>query len=100
MRMTAPPQARTAVRDTARHFANSVEEPFEYSLRDLDPSDMVGVSIHNADNQQNRPVWMSFRKRDQISRDVMWSVFDIVTQSNALFTLIFSRVFGEDAGGV
>jgi len=45
-RMTAPPQAR--------HFASGVDEVFEYLLRDLDPSGMTGISIHNADNQQDR----------------------------------------------
>jgi hypothetical protein len=62
-----------------------VDALFEYSLHDLHPSDMVGISIHNADNQQDRPVGLSFRRRDQISRDVLWSVFDKVTQSNTRY---------------
>lgn len=36
----------------AQYFADSVDELFEYSLRDLDPTGMVGTSIHKADNQQ------------------------------------------------
>jgi hypothetical protein len=80
VRMLAPPSASAAAQDPTRHFANSVDELFEYSLRDLDPSDMVGISIHNANNQQDRPVGLSFRRRYQISRDVLWSVFDKVTQ--------------------
>jgi hypothetical protein len=39
--------------------------------------------IHNADNQQDRPIGLSIRRRDQTSRDVLWSVFERVTQSNA-----------------
>jgi hypothetical protein len=46
---------------------------------------MVGVSIHSAKNQQDRPIGFSFRRRDQISRDVLWSVFEKVTQSNARY---------------
>jgi hypothetical protein len=37
--LTAPPSSSTA----ARHFANSVDALFEYSLCDLHPSDMVGI---------------------------------------------------------
>jgi hypothetical protein len=35
-----------------RHFADSIGEIFQYSLRDLQLDDMVGISIHNEDNQQ------------------------------------------------
>jgi hypothetical protein len=61
-----------------------MNELFDYSLRDFDPSDMVGISIHNADNHNYRPNGLSFRRRDQVSRDVLWSLFE-VTQSNARF---------------
>jgi hypothetical protein len=80
VRLTAPPSSTAA-----RHFIDSVDALFEYFLRDLQPSDMVDISINNADNQQDRPIGLSFRRRDQISRDVMWSVFEKVTQSNARY---------------
>lgn len=51
VRLTAPPPASATARDPVRHFANSVDELFEYSLRDLQPGDMVEISIHNADIQ-------------------------------------------------
>jgi len=47
VRLKSPPPSSTA----AQHFTDSVDALFEYSLRDLQPSDMVGISIHNADNQ-------------------------------------------------
>jgi len=75
-----------------RYFADSVDELFEYSLRDLDPSDMVGISIHNATNRQDRPIGLGFR-RDQISRDVLWSVFDKVIQSNARYQALDTLTF-------
>jgi len=84
VRMLAPPVSRAA-RDPARRFANCVDERFEYALRDLKPGDIVGISIHNADNQQDKPIGLSFRRRDQISRDVLWSVFEKVTQLNARY---------------
>jgi hypothetical protein len=83
VRLTAPPSTSTAARDPVRHFANSVDECFEYALRDLEPGDMVGIPIHNAVNQPDRRIGLSFSRRDQIPRDVQWSVFEKVTQSNA-----------------
>lgn len=71
VRITAPTSASEEAQDPARHITNSVDELFEYSLRNLDPSNMVGISIHKADNQQDRNVGLSFRRRDQISRDVL-----------------------------
>jgi len=80
VRMLALPPTSAAARDPARHSANSVDELFEYLLRDLEPGDMVGISIYNADNQQDKLIGLSFGRRDQISRDVLWSVFKKVTQ--------------------
>jgi len=68
----------------ARHFACSVDEVFAYSFRDLDPSNMVGISIHNVDNRQDKPGGLSFRRMDQILRDVLWSLIK-VKQSNARY---------------
>jgi hypothetical protein len=93
VRMTASPLASEVARDPTRHFANSVDKHFEYSLRNLDPSDMVGVSIYNSDNQQDEPIGVSFRRRDQISRDVLWSVFEKVTQSNARYKALDTLTF-------
>jgi hypothetical protein len=54
---------------------------------------MVGISIHNAYNQQDRPVGLGFRRRDQISREVLWSVFEKVTQSNAQYKALDTLTF-------
>ena len=43
------------------------------------------MSIHNGYNQPEKHIGLSFRKRDQVSRDVLWSVFEKVTQSNARY---------------
>jgi hypothetical protein len=40
VRTLAPPLDSAVSQDPARHFANSVDELFEYSFRDLDPSDI------------------------------------------------------------
>jgi hypothetical protein len=54
---------------------------------------MVGVSIYNADSLQDRPLGLSFRRRNQISREVLWSVFEKVTQSNADFEALDTLSF-------
>ncbi len=42
-RMSNSPLASAKTRSPSRHFADSVEEPFEYSLQDFDLGDMVGI---------------------------------------------------------
>ena len=49
---------------------------------------MVGIAIHNESNQNDKPIGISFRRRDQISVDAIWSVFEKVTQSNARFNAL------------
>jgi hypothetical protein len=77
----------------ARYFAESVDELFEYALRNLQPGDTVGVSIHNANSLQDRPLGLSFRRRDHISREFLWSVFEKVTQSIADFEALDTLMF-------
>jgi len=49
--------------------------------------DFVGLRIRNTENVQNEVVGISFRRRDQLERDVIWSVLGKVVQSNARFGL-------------
>jgi hypothetical protein len=48
-------------RDPVTHFLGSVNELFEYALRDYGDSDMVGSKIRNEVNEQDKPVGFSFR---------------------------------------
>jgi len=54
---------------------------------------MVVISFYRADNQQERPIGLSFRRRNQISREALCIMFAKVRQSNdryqALDTLTF-----------
>ena len=43
-------------------------------------TDILGIAVHNEVNQNNRPVGISFRQKDQLSADVIWSVFEKVAQ--------------------
>ena len=51
----------------------------------LENGDMLGITIHNEVNQTDKPIGFSFRRKDQILSDVIWSVFDKVSQSNSRF---------------
>ena len=88
-RLTSPPPTSSA----ARYFADSVDKLFEYLLHDLQPSDMVGISIQNSDNQQDRPIGLSFRRREQVSRGVLWSVLEKVMPSNARYQALDTLTF-------
>ena len=58
---------------------------FEYALRNSEDSDMVGVTIHNEVNLLNKTIGISFRRKDQLSEELIWSVFSKVAQSNARY---------------
>jgi len=49
--------------------------------------DLVGLRIRNTDNVHDKVVGNSFRRRDQLKPDVVWSVLGKVVQSNARFGL-------------
>jgi hypothetical protein len=70
------------------HFLTSVTDLFDYALRDCDDSDMVGITISNEVNVQDKAIGISFRRKDQINSDVIWSVFAKVAQSNARFNAL------------
>jgi len=65
------------------HFLASVTDLFEYALRNCDDSDMVGITISNEVNIADKAIGISFRRKDQITSEVIWSVLGKVAQSNA-----------------
>ena len=57
------------------HFLASLNDLNEHILRDMNDSDMVGITIQNEVNQNDKPNKITFRRKDQIAADVIWSVF-------------------------
>jgi hypothetical protein len=49
---------------------------------------MVGITISNKVNVRDKAVGNSFRRKDQITGDVILSVFEKVAQSNARFNAL------------
>jgi len=78
--------------DPVAHFLASVNDLFEHRLRDVDDSDMVGITIQNQVNQNEKPIGISFKRKDQLSGDVIWCVFEKVSQSNARFNALDTMV--------
>ena len=90
VRLLSPPNCDDT--NPMTHFQASVTELFEYALRVCQDSDMAGLTIRNEDNVQDKPIGFSFRRKDQISEEVIWSVFEKVVQSNARFNALDSLV--------
>jgi hypothetical protein len=70
------------------HFIASVTDLFQHALRNCDDSDMVGITITNEVNVSDKATGISFRRKDQITSEVIWSVLGKVAQSNARFNAL------------
>jgi len=46
---------------------------------------MVGITIQNHVNQNDKPIGISFGRKDQLAADVIWSVLENVCQSYSRF---------------
>jgi len=90
VRLLHPPEGEDP--NPIPHFLDSVRELFEHALRDLEDSDMVGITISNEVEVKDRAIGISFRRKDQITGDVIWSVFEKVAQSNARFNALDTLV--------
>jgi len=84
--------------DPLNHFQASVNDFFENVLQNMSDSDMVGMTIHNDVNQSDKPIGISFRRKDQLSGDVIWSVYEKVAQSNSRFNALDTLVVNVHSG--
>ena len=71
--------------DPITHFLVGMLELFEYALRNCIESDMVRVAISNEVNVQEKPIGINFRRKDQLSEEVIRSMLEKVALSNARF---------------
>jgi hypothetical protein len=65
-----------------------MNDVFEHAVQGAGDGDMLGVAIRNEVNQNDRAVTKSFGRREQLSVDMIWSVFERVAQSNATFNAL------------
>jgi len=78
--------------DPLTHFPASVNDVFGHVLLDVGDRDMVGITIRNQVNQNDKPIGINFRRKYQLSADVIWSVFEKVSQSNSRFDALDTLV--------
>ena len=69
------------------HFLASLNDLFRHALHNLNESYMVGITIQNCENQ-NKPIGISFRRKDHLAADVILSLLQKVSQSNARFNAV------------
>jgi len=86
VRLLPPPEGEDP--NPMSNFLDSVTELFEHALRDLEDSDMVGITISNEVEVKDRAIGIIFRRKDQITGDVIWSVFEKVAQSNSRYNAL------------
>ena len=77
-----PPAVNT---NPVAQFLACVNDIIEHVLRDVDDSDIVGITIPNQVNQKDKQIGISFRRKDQLPGEVIWSVFERVSQSYSRF---------------
>jgi len=58
-----------------------------YLVDEVPSRELVGLSVRNTENVQDKVVGISLRRRDQLKTDVVWAVLGKVIQSNARFGL-------------
>jgi len=61
------PPPETPLPDLVSHFVDSMNNLFDRVLEDVGEADMVGITIHNEVNQRDKPIYCSFRRKDQLS---------------------------------
>jgi hypothetical protein len=64
--------------DAITHFQAIVNDLYDYALRNSEESDMLGITIHNEVNLLDKAIGISFRRKDQLTDEVIWSVFSNV----------------------
>jgi hypothetical protein len=64
----------------------------EYAVRNIRDSDLVGLTIRSTVNMQDKATGISFRRKDQLSENIIWSVFEKVAQYNARFNALDSLI--------
>jgi hypothetical protein len=72
------PRTNPGTANPVNHIAASMNELFEHALKGAADSDNVEVAIRIDINQNDRAVGINFRRREQLSGDVIWSVFETV----------------------
>jgi len=80
-----PPSDAT---DPVSHFLASMNDLFRHALQNQSESDMVGITIQNRENHNDKSIGMCFRRKDHVARDVILSLIQNVSQPNSRFNAL------------
>jgi len=69
--------------DPVSHFLVCLNDLLRHALQNLSESDMVGITIQNRENQNIKSIGIIFRRKDQLAADVILSLVQKYSQSNA-----------------
>jgi hypothetical protein len=72
-----PPSDAT---DPVSNFLASLNDLFRHALQNLSENAFVGITIQNRENQKDKPIGISFRRKDQVAGDVILSLIQKVSQ--------------------
>ena len=75
-------------RDPVSHSLTKVNDLFRHTLQNLSDSDMFGITIQNRVHQKAKSIGISFRHKDQLLGDFIWSLVEKVSQSNSRFNAL------------
>ena len=62
--------------DPVSNFLARLNDLLDHALQNVGDSDMVGITIRNEVNQNEKPIGISFRCKDRLSGEVIWNVFE------------------------
>jgi len=51
--------------DPVNLFVDSVNDLFDYALQNVSDNDMFGITIQHRENQNDKPIGTSFRRKNQ-----------------------------------
>jgi len=69
-----------------------VNDLFEHALKNVNANDMMRITIQNRENQNDKPIGISFRGKDQLAGDVIWKIYERIYKSNSRFNAIDTLV--------
>jgi len=69
-----------------------VNDLVEQVLRNVEKSDILGITIQNQVNQNDKPIGIIFTRKDQLSAEGIWSVYEKVSRSNSRFDALYTLV--------
>lgn len=76
-------QIEDGTADPVGYLKSAFEHLLVHVKKDIDATDMVGITIKNTESIMDKDIGISLRRSSELNIDVVWSVISKVIQSNA-----------------